>query len=44
METPDTTVQHGSGIVFDDLGFPDAEVHLVKAQLVSCIYDILREQ
>ena len=44
METPDTAVQRGSGNVFADLGFPDAQVHLVKAQLVSCIDDILRER
>jgi predicted XRE-type DNA-binding protein len=30
----DTTVEVGSGNVFADLGFPDAEEMLVKAQLV----------
>ena len=32
----------GSGNVFHDLGLPDAEEHLVKAQLVHKIDSILR--
>ena len=35
MEPTDTAVEHGSGNVFADLGFPDAGAHLVKAGLVS---------
>ena len=42
MEPTDTTVERGSGNVFADLGFPDADAHLVKAELVSRIDDIVR--
>ncbi len=35
MEPDDTTVERGSGNVFADLGSPDADAHLVKAELVS---------
>ena len=44
METSDTAVQRGSSNVFADLGFPDAEAHLVKAELIGCIDDILGER
>ena len=37
-------VEEGSGNVFADAGLPDAEVHLVKAQLVSRLYDIIRRR
>ena len=38
-----TTPDHelGSGNVFADIGLPDAETHLLKAQLVSRIQDVL---
>ena len=39
-ELPEHTV--GSGNVFADAGLRDAEVHLLKAQLVSRLDDILR--
>ena len=39
----ETTVERGSGNVFADLGFPDADAHLVKAELVSRIDDIVRQ-
>ena len=42
MNTTDTAVERGSGNVFADLGFPDADAHLVKAELVSRIDDIVR--
>ena len=42
MELTDTAVERGSGNVFADLGFPDADAHLVKADLVSRIDDIVR--
>ena len=42
MNTTDTAVERGSGDVFADLGFPDADAHLVKAELVSRIDDIVR--
>lgn len=35
-------VEHGSGNVFADLGFPNAEEHLVKAQLVYKIDTIMK--
>ena len=44
MEPDDTTVERGSGNVFADLGFPDADAHLVKAELVSRIDDIVRDR
>ncbi|MCZ0945500.1 MAG: helix-turn-helix transcriptional regulator [Gammaproteobacteria bacterium] len=44
MKTTDTTVERGSGNVFADLGFPDADAHLVKADLVSRIDDIVRNR
>ena len=44
MEPTDTTVERGSGNVFADLGLPDADAHLVKAELVSRIDAIVRER
>jgi len=38
------TIEHGSGNVFVDLGFPDADTHLLKAQLVSRMIDIMRDR
>lgn len=35
-------IERGSGNVFADLGLPDAETHLLKAQLVARIDAILR--
>jgi predicted XRE-type DNA-binding protein len=37
-----TAIRRGSANVFADLGFPDPETHLLKAQLVSRVHDILR--
>jgi predicted XRE-type DNA-binding protein len=37
-------VHEGSGNVYRDLGFPDADEMLVKAQLVTKIRDIIRER
>lgn len=34
----------GGGNVFADVGLPDAELHLLKAKIVSRIDDILRER
>jgi len=36
--------REGSGNVYRDLGFPDAEEMLIKAQLVSKIREIIRGQ
>ena len=44
MKPTDTTVERGSGNVFADLGLPEADAHLVKAELVSRIDDIVRER
>ncbi len=44
MESKDTAVERGSGNVFADLGFPEADAHLVKAELVSRIDDIVRDR
>ncbi len=42
MEPDDNAVERGSGNVFADLGLPDADAHLVKAELVARIDDIVR--
>ena len=42
MEPDDDAVERGGGNVFADLGLPDADAHLVKAELVARIDDILR--
>ena len=42
MESNDIPIERGSGNVFADLGLPDADAHLVKAELVSRIEDIVR--
>ena len=34
---PDTSIRRGTKNVFADLGFPDAETHLLKAELVTRI-------
>lgn len=40
----DTTVTRSSGNVFADAGLPDADTHLVKAQLVARLDAIIRER
>ena len=44
MESKEIAVERGIGNVFADLGFPDADAHLVKAELVSRIDDIVRDR
>ena len=44
MDTTDMAVERGSGNVFAGLDLADADAHLVKAELVSRIDDILRER
>ena len=44
MTTTDLTVERGSGNVFADLGHPDADAHLLKAELVSRIDAIVRQR
>ena len=36
-------IERGSGNVFADLGCPDAETHLLKAELVTRIDQIIRQ-
>ena len=44
MTTSDSTVEPGSGNVFADLGHPEADAHLLKAELVSRIDAIVRRR
>lgn len=44
METEKTRIERGSGNVFADLGHPEAEVHLLKAELVTRIDRIIRRR
>lgn len=44
MGNPDPTVERGGGNVFADLNFPDADAHLLKAELVSRIDGIVRQR
>ena len=44
MNTSDSTVERGSGNVFADLDLPDADPHLLKAELVSRIDSIVRQR
>ena len=44
MNTSNSTVERGSGNVFADLELPDADTHLLKAELVSRIDSIVRQR
>ena len=44
MNTFECSVERGSGNVFADLDLPDADTHLLKAELVSRIDDIIRQR
>jgi predicted XRE-type DNA-binding protein len=39
----DASVRRGTKNLFADLGFPDVETHLLKAELVSRVRDILED-
>lgn len=41
---PDTTIRHGTANVFADLGLPNAETNLIKAELMSRVQDALDEK
>ncbi len=41
---PDTRITRGTKNVFADLGFPDAETHLLKAELVTRIQGVITAQ
>ncbi len=40
----DIPVRQGTGNVFADLGFPDAETRLLKAEIVGTIRDLIKAQ
>lgn len=44
MDSDDVKIEPGSGNVFADLGRPDAEAQLLKADLVARIDDIIRRR
>ena len=44
LSTSELSVERGSGNVFADLDLPDADTHLLKAEFVSCIDDIIRQR
>ena len=44
MTISDATVERGSENVFADLGHPDADAHIVKAELVTRIDAIIRRR
>ena len=44
MKIKETKIEHGSGNVFKDLGHPDADAHLLKAELVTRIDEIIRQR
>ena len=41
---PNTRVRRGTKNVFADLGFPDAETHLLKAELVTRIQGVITKE
>ena len=44
MEADEIMIERGSGNVFADLGRPDADAHLLKAELVTRIDKIIRQR
>ncbi|MXY48422.1 MAG: XRE family transcriptional regulator [Gemmatimonadetes bacterium] len=44
MKSQSVKIERGSGNVFADLGLPDAETHLLKAELVTRIDRIIRQR
>ena len=44
MKTEKMKIARGSGNVFADLGRPDAEAHMLKAELVTRIDKIVRQR
>ena len=44
MNTTDAAVQRGSGNVFADIDLPEADAHLLKAELVGRIDAIVRQR
>ena len=44
MDINDTKVERGSGNVFQELGHPDPDAHLLKAEIVTRIDEIIRRR
>ena len=44
MKSDKVKIEPGSGNVFSDLGLPDADAHLLKAELVTRIDRIIRQR
>jgi predicted XRE-type DNA-binding protein len=44
MKTGETKIERGSGNVFADLGRPDADAQLLKAELVTRLDEIIRRR
>lgn len=44
MDRNETRIERGSGNIFRDLGHPDADAHLLKAELVSRIEETVRQR
>ena len=44
MKVEGTKIERGSGNVFKDLGYPDTDTYLLKAELVTCIDGIIRQR
>jgi len=44
MKTEETKIERGSGNVFADLGRPDADAQLLKAELVTRLDEIIRRR
>lgn len=40
----DAAIRRGTNNVFADLRFPDAETHLLKAELMSRVQDVMKEK
>ena len=40
----DTIIRRGSGNLFADLGYADPDTHLLKAQLVYRVHEIMRDR
>lgn len=44
MNIPDTPVERKCGSMFGDLGLPDADAYVVKAELMTRIYAVIRHR
>ena len=44
MDEKETKIERSSGNIFRDLGHPEADAHLLKAELVSRIEEIIRQR